>query len=170
MALYVPQTLEHLPVDEATHSAQLRTIDARLGVNLVPAQLALPRVQLKRAQIREYDGVPITQITYLDPAHGAMALCVTLSHNGSRDPAHERRYGMNVVYWADMEHAWMLIGHNPAAELEEMAKRLKADSMPEGRRRWRNGPGVDQLRWRSLVNFCRSWALGKAPAPSISTV
>jgi hypothetical protein len=33
---------------------------------------------------------------------------------------------MNVVYWADMEHAWMLIGHNPATELEDMAKVLRS--------------------------------------------
>ncbi|MEX3776239.1 anti-sigma factor [Pseudomonas sp. MYb118] len=126
MALYVPETLKHLPVDDLTHGAQLRTIDERLGVTLTPAQLALPRVELRRAQILEYDGVPIAQITYLDPAHGAMALCVTLSHKGSRPFAHERRHEMNVVYWADTEHAWMLIGHNPAAELEEMAKLLKS--------------------------------------------
>ena len=31
MALYVPQTLDHLPGDEAAQRAQLRTIDARLG-------------------------------------------------------------------------------------------------------------------------------------------
>ncbi|WP_447890537.1 anti-sigma factor family protein [Pseudomonas hormoni] len=125
MVLYVPQTLEHLPNDEATQRAQLRTIDARLGLSLLPGELALPRVEFKRAQILEYDGMPIAQITYLDPAHGPMALCVTRSNSGSRHFAHERRHGMNVVYWADMEHAWMLIGHNPAAELEEMAKVLR---------------------------------------------
>ncbi|SEE64790.1 anti-sigma factor family protein [Pseudomonas migulae] len=126
MALYVPQTLEHLPSDEATQRAQLRTIDARLGLSLLPAQLSLPRLELKRAQILEYDGMPIAQITYLDPAHGPMALCITRSNSGSRHFAHERRHGMNVVYWADMEHAWMLIGHNPAAELEQMAKLIKS--------------------------------------------
>ncbi|MCU1761860.1 transcriptional regulator [Pseudomonas sp. 14P_8.1_Bac3] len=125
MSLYVPQTLEHLPNDEAVQRAQLRTIDARLGLSLSPGQLVLPRVELKRAQILEYDGVPIAQITYLDPAHGAMALCVTRSNNGSRHFAHERRHEMNVVYWSDMEHAWMLIGHNPATELEDMAQLLK---------------------------------------------
>lgn len=125
MVLYVPQTLEHLPNDEATQRAQLRTIDARLGLSLLPGELALPRVELKRSQILEYDGMPIAQITYLDPAHGPMALCVTRANSGSRHFAHERRHGMNVVYWADMEHAWMLIGHNPAAELEEMAKVLR---------------------------------------------
>jgi len=33
---------------------------------------------------------------------------------------------MNIVYWADMQHAWMLIGHNPVAELEDMAKLLSS--------------------------------------------
>jgi anti-sigma factor RsiW len=126
MALYVPETLEHLPSDEATQLAQLRSIDTRLGLNLAPAKLTLPRSEFKRAQILEYDGVPIAQITYLDPANGPMALCVTLSNSGSRHFARERRHGMNVVYWADMEHAWMLIGHNPAAELEDMAKLLRS--------------------------------------------
>lgn len=126
MSLYVPQTLEHLPRDEAAQRMQLRTIDTRLGLNLMPAQLTLPRPEFKRAQILEYDGVAIAQITYLDPVHGPMALCVTHSNSGSRDFARERRHGMNIVYWADMEHAWMLIGHNPAAELEDMAKLLRS--------------------------------------------
>lgn len=126
MALYVPQTLDHLPSDEAAQRAQLKTIDSRLGLNLTPAKLSLPRPEFKRGQILEYDGAPIAQITYLDPAHGPMALCVTRSNSGSRHFAHERRHGMNVVYWADMQHAWMLIGHNPAVELEEMAKLLRS--------------------------------------------
>ena len=34
MVLYVPETLDHLPGDEAAQQAQLRTIDARLGLKL----------------------------------------------------------------------------------------------------------------------------------------
>lgn len=126
MVLYVPQTLEHLPNDEATQRAQLRTVDARLGLSLLPGQLALPPLELKRAQILEYDGVPIAQMTWLDPTHGPVALCVTRSDSGSQHLAHERRHEMNVVYWADARHAWMLIGHNPAAQLEQMAKVLRS--------------------------------------------
>ncbi|UWF51757.1 transcriptional regulator [Pseudomonas sp. N3-W] len=125
MSLYVPQTLAHLPGDESTQRAQLRLIDARLGLNLLPAQLVLKGAELKRAQILEYDGVPIAQITYLDAAHGPMALCVTRSNSGSRAVAVEHRHGMNVVYWADMEHAWMLIGRNPVADLQDMANVLR---------------------------------------------
>lgn len=126
MALYVPQTLEHLPNDEASQRAQLRTLDERLGLSLVPTQLALPRAEFKRAQILEYDGMTIAQISYLDPIHGPMALCVTRSNTGSRHFAQERRHGMNIVYWSDMQHAWMLIGHNPVAELEGMARELRS--------------------------------------------
>ncbi|MBK5373425.1 transcriptional regulator [Pseudomonas sp. TH43] len=124
MALYVPQTLDHLPADEANQRAQLRTVDARLGLSLSPATLKLPGAELKRAQMLEYDGVPIAQITYLDAKHGPMALCVTRSNSGSQPLAHERRHAMNVVYWTEREHAWMLIGHNPASELEGLAKHL----------------------------------------------
>lgn len=125
MALQVPQTLDNLPGDEATQRAQLRTIDSRLGLVLAPAQLALPRAQFKRAQILEYDGMAIAQMIWLDPAHGPLALCVTRASNGSRPFAHERRRELNIVYWADLEQAWMLIGHNPAAELEDMARVLR---------------------------------------------
>lgn len=124
MALYVPQTLDHLPADEANQRAQLRTVDARLGLSLSSAILKLPGAELKRAQMLEYDGVPIAQITYLDAKHGPMALCVTRSNSGSQPLAHERRHAMNVVYWTEREHAWMLIGHNPASELEGLARHL----------------------------------------------
>ncbi|GGK34804.1 Transmembrane transcriptional regulator (anti-sigma factor RsiW) [Pseudomonas koreensis] len=124
MALYVPQTLDHLPSDEASQRAQLRAVDARLGLNLSPARVTLPGAELKRAQMLEYDGVPIAQLTYLDTRHGPLALCVIRSNSGSRPLAHERRHEMNVVYWTEGEHAWMLIGHNPAPALEDLARHL----------------------------------------------
>ncbi|WP_419710364.1 anti-sigma factor family protein [Pseudomonas sp. NFX224] len=125
MVLYIPQTLDHLPNDETAQRTQLRTIETSLDLKLAPAQLALPRAELKRAQILEYDGVPIAQITYLDPVHGPLALCITRSDSGSRHFARERRHGMNIVYWADMQHAWMLIGRNSLTDLESMAKSLR---------------------------------------------
>ncbi|QUE91691.1 transcriptional regulator [Pseudomonas sp. SCA2728.1_7] len=126
MALYVPQTLDHLPTDEASQRAQLRTVDARLGLNLSPATLKLPGVEFKRAQMLEYDGVPIAQIVYLDAKHGPLALCVTRSNSGTQPLAHERRSEMNVVYWTEREHAWMLIGHDAPVALEDKAKLLKS--------------------------------------------
>ncbi|WRH94703.1 transcriptional regulator [Pseudomonas fluorescens] len=129
MALYVPQTLDHLPTDEASQRAQLRTIDARLGLNLSPATLKLPNAEFKRAQMLEYDGVPIAQIVYLDAKHGPLALCVTRSNSGTQPLAHERRREMNVVYWTEREHAWMLIGHSPANYLEKLGELLASGNV-----------------------------------------
>jgi hypothetical protein len=129
MALYVPQTLDHLPTDEASQRAQLRTIDARLGLNLSPATLKLPGAEFKRAQMLEYDGVPIAQIVYLDAKHGPLALCVTRSNSGSQPLAHERQREMNVVYWTAREHAWMLIGYNPPSLLQGMAQKLISNQL-----------------------------------------
>ncbi len=129
MALYVPQTLDHLATDEAAQRAQLRTIDARLGLNLTPANVKLPGTEFKRAQMLEYDGVPIAQIVYLDAKHGPLALCVTRSNSGSQPLAHERRHEMNVVYWTEREHAWMLIGRSSPAELEQHATLLGAQPL-----------------------------------------
>jgi anti-sigma factor RsiW len=126
MALYVPQTLEHLPSDDATQRAQLRSINARLGLNLSPAALKLPGGEFKRAQLLEYDGVPIAQIVYLDQHHGPLALCITRSNSGSQPLANERRHEMNVVYWTEREHAWMVIGHAPTADLQARAQLLRS--------------------------------------------
>lgn len=126
MSLYIPQTLEHLPVDPAAQLAQLQIIDQRLGLPLTPAQLELEQPRFKRAQLLEYDGVPIAQITYLDPLHGPFALCITRSNNGPQAPAHEVRHGMNIVYWSGLNHAYLVIGRNSPEELEGMAVLLRS--------------------------------------------
>jgi Putative zinc-finger len=126
MALYTPQTLDNLSDDPASQRAQLAAVNDRLGLVLDTSSVALPRPEFKRAQILEYDGVPIAQITYLDPVSGPLALCITRSANGTTAPATEQRLGMNVVFWSDSTHAFMLIGHNPFDELGAMAQLVRA--------------------------------------------
>lgn len=126
MALYTPQTLENLIDDPVLQSKQLAAVGARLGLSLDSSLVALPGPELKLAQILEYDGVPIAQITYLDPSLGPMALCITRSTSGEMMPTTERRLGMNVVFWSDSTHAFMLIGHSPFDELKTMAQLIRA--------------------------------------------
>lgn len=126
MALYTPQTLDNLTDDPALQQAQLVAVNERLGLALDASLIALPRPAFKRAQILEYDGVPIAQITYLDPDSGPLALCITRSSNGAHAPATEQRLGMNVVFWSDSTHAFMLIGHNPLDELGGMARLVQS--------------------------------------------
>ena len=125
MALYTPQTLDNLSNDPASHIAQLEAVNTRLGLALDTSRLALPTPEFKRAQILEYDGVPIAQITYLDPEHGPLALCITRSSNGETTFASEQRLGMNVVFWSDSSHVFMLIGHNTLDQLGTMARLIR---------------------------------------------
>lgn len=122
MALYTPQTLENLSTDSASHMAQLSSVGAQLGLPLSPAVVSLPGAEFRRAQILDYDGILIGQLTYLDPLHGPLALCITASGKGAQPIATEQRRGMNVVYWASATHSYMLIGRNPFEALQRMAR------------------------------------------------
>lgn len=121
MALYTPQTLENLSADPAAHIAQLNSVGAQLGLPLSPESVNLPGVEFRRAQILDYDGVLIGQLTYLDARHGPLALCITVSKKGMQPIATEQRRGMNVVYWASSSHGFMLIGRNSFEALRNMA-------------------------------------------------
>ncbi|MFS2158895.1 anti-sigma factor [Pseudomonas sp. Pseusp122] len=125
MALYTEQTLENLSPDIAAQNRQLASVGQRLGLPLDAERVDLLRPQLKRAQILEYDGVPIAQITYLDPQFGPLALCITGNAQSTPTQGSEQRLGMNVEFWSSNRHAFMLIGHNPPDELRNLAERLR---------------------------------------------
>jgi anti-sigma factor RsiW len=130
LELYTPDTLSAPAGDRAAQSAQLDQIGSKLGISLTPETVALPGADFRRAQLLEYDGKPLAQIAYLDPEDGPVALCIVPSQAGPAEPDMERRHGMNVVYWSNATHAFMLIGHATADRMKEMADsvrtRLKA--------------------------------------------
>lgn len=122
MALYTPQTLANLSADADSHIAQLSSVGGQLGLPLSLEAVSLPGAEFRRAQILDYDGVLIGQLTYLDPRHGPLALCITAAQKGPIAMATEQRRGMNVVYWSNPSHAFMLIGRNPFEDLQIMAR------------------------------------------------
>jgi len=125
LSLYTPDTLANLDSDEQSQSAQLQNVGDALGLSLPLQAVSLPGIPLKRAQVLQYDGKPLGQIAYLDPEHGPMALCIVQSSSGRRSPQTERRHGMNVVYWSDQTHGYMLIGRNTADELNDLAEGVR---------------------------------------------
>ena len=126
LTLYTADTLADVASDADMQAQQLRTVGDRLGLKLPAAAIALPGVSFKRAQLLQYDGKPLGQIAYLDPMHGPLALCIVPSTRGANAPQVEKRYGMNVVYWSDQAHGYVLVGHNPIDELSTLADRVRA--------------------------------------------
>ena len=126
LTLYTPDTLADVASDADAQVQQLRNVGDKLGLNLPMSAMALPGVDFKRAQMLQYDGRPLAQIAYLDPTHGPMALCIVASKRGASAPQVEERYGMNVVYWSDQSHGFMLVGHNPPEQLSTLAEKLRS--------------------------------------------
>ncbi|ABC89561.1 hypothetical conserved protein [Rhizobium etli CFN 42] len=125
ISLYTPETLAgHVPAREE-QAAQLSPLDEKLGLSLSPEAVALPGIDFKRALLLQYDGKPLAQIAYLDPETGPMALCIVRSDAGPKAPDVESRKGMNVVYWSNATHAFMLIGHAPADRMTAIADEMR---------------------------------------------
>ncbi|MGI4837976.1 MAG: hypothetical protein ACRYF9_10195 [Janthinobacterium lividum] len=124
MALYTEQTLEGLDPSAATQAPQLARVGEQLGIALTPAWISLPGAHLRRAQVLRYDVDLIAQLVYLDQQYGPLALCFVRSADAPHAPAEEVRNGLNVLYWNDGEHAWMLAGRNPMADLRSKQARL----------------------------------------------
>lgn len=111
ISLYTPETLAGPIPSRDVQTAQLARLHEKLGLSLSPEAVSLPGIDFKRAWLLQYDGKPLAQITYLDPETGPMALCIVMSDKGRKAPDLESRKGMNVVYWSNETHAFMLIGH-----------------------------------------------------------
>jgi anti-sigma factor RsiW len=122
IALYTPDTLAGPVPSSEVQAAQLAVLESKLGLSLSPETVSLPGVDFKRALLLQYDDQPLAQIAYLDPETGPMALCIVRSDGGAKAPQVEGRKGMNVVYWSNAAHAFMLIGHAPLERMQAIAE------------------------------------------------
>ncbi|ANK90301.1 MULTISPECIES: anti-sigma factor family protein [Rhizobium] len=125
ISLYTAETLAGPVPGRQDQAAQLASLDEKLGLSLSPEAVSLPGVDFKRALLLQYDGKALAQIAYLDPETGPMALCIVKSDAGPKAPDLENRKGMNVVYWSNATHAFMLIGHAAADRMTAIANGVR---------------------------------------------
>ncbi|MBB4192017.1 anti-sigma factor RsiW [Rhizobium aethiopicum] len=121
ISLYTAETLAGPVPDRQEQTAQLASLDEKLGLSLSPEAVSLPGVDFKRALLLQYEGKALAQIAYLDPETGPMALCIVKSNAGPKAPDLENRKGMNVVFWSNATHAFMLIGYATADRMTAIA-------------------------------------------------
>ncbi|NNU46549.1 anti-sigma factor [Rhizobium sp. WYCCWR 11279] len=126
ISLYTAETLAGPVPGREDQAAQLAGLDEKLGLSLSPEAVSLPGIDFKRALLLQYDGKALAQIAYLDPETGPMALCIVESDKGPKAPDLEHRKGMNVVYWSNATHAFMLIGRIPADRVQELAENARS--------------------------------------------
>lgn len=125
MSLYSADTLADIPDSPLQQQVELDRVAKAVGIGLTPQQLQLKGAQLKNARILRYDEYNIAQISWLDEKYGPLALCITRSdHSKNIQQTAEVRQGMNVVYWRRQGFNFMLIGHAPAADIQQQGIHL----------------------------------------------
>lgn len=125
LALYTPETLRNMTIEESKRVAQLQHASNRLGLRLDPFAMNLGSLEMRRTQVLEYDGKPLGQIMYLDPEHGPVALCIIASTAGSKKMRTEQRSGLNLVYWSSDTHAFVMAARNPIEDLHARAEEIR---------------------------------------------
>lgn len=125
MSLYTRETFDNVADSTQLQQRQLQDVGNKLGLPLERDRLLLPGAELMNARLLNYENRWIAQISYLDARYGPLALCISVADDsGSHAPEIERRRGMNVVYWSEAGHNFMLIGHNPADDMQALARRV----------------------------------------------
>ncbi|MBY3253044.1 anti-sigma factor family protein [Rhizobium laguerreae] len=131
ISLYTAETFAGPAPGREDQAAQLGPLDEKLGLSLSPEAVSLPGIDFKRALLLQYDGKALAQIAYLDPETGPMALCIVRSDAGVKAPDLESRKGMNVVYWSNATHAFMLIGRIPVDRMKELGEDVRRGFQPD---------------------------------------
>ncbi|MCC0029363.1 MAG: anti-sigma factor [Brucellaceae bacterium] len=121
-ALYTAETLSGPAVNLDT--VAFGRLSAALGLDLTREQVALPDISLERTVLYSYDGMPLAQIAYLDPAAGPLAFCIVSGIEGEQPLMAERRAGMNIVFWSKGGLGYLVIGHGSSDRLAQFASLL----------------------------------------------
>jgi len=126
-ALISPETIAVINEDPEALSSELMAIGDRMALDLAPERLALPHAYLKRAQLYDYNGLPLVQLVYLSPDTGPFALCIIANGRPDTPRGFEERVGSNIVYWYKDGFGYMLIGKDASREtLEAFADDIAA--------------------------------------------
>jgi hypothetical protein len=122
--LYTPETLSNIPDNPLLRAHELAEVGSIIGLHLSPTAISLPGSMLKRSQILQYDTTPLAELNYLDGNGAPLALCIIPSSQPARGPRLEVRRGLNVAFWNDGHHGFMVIGRQSSTKLAETARSL----------------------------------------------
>jgi len=125
LTLYTRDTLAGIPDDAATRTAELAQAGTRLALDLTPEKVALPDLQLKRAQLFEFNGKPLAQLAYLGPGDGPVAFCIIVNGAADAPAKFEEREGQNIVFWSKGGRGYLIIGRTGRQNLEALAAQLQ---------------------------------------------
>jgi len=122
LSLYNAASLATIQVPSAELEAQLGKLGEILGLDLSKERMTFAGLTLKRAELLHFEGRAIAELLYASKDHGPVALCIMASPGGEGEGEVESRGGLNLMYWAESGHRFLLIGDAPAERIESLAE------------------------------------------------
>ena len=122
MDLYTADTFSG---ETDSQQGALATVGAKVGLDLTPARIELSDLQFKGAQIFSYDGAPLGQLGYIDPATGPVLFCIIRDSEADAAMTTEKRQGFAVASWARAGRGYMLIGRLADDQIAALAASLE---------------------------------------------
>jgi anti-sigma factor RsiW len=122
MSLYTPETFT---ARTASQEDELAALGAKIDLAVTPERIALANLQFKGAQIFNYEGAPLGQLGYIDPATGPVLFCIIRDSEADAPMKAETRQGFAVSSWARGGRGFMLIGRLPTNQMAELANSLE---------------------------------------------
>jgi anti-sigma factor RsiW len=122
MGLYTPETFAGAAPSQHDGLAEL---SAKIGLPLTSERIALANLQFKGAQIFNFEGAPLGQVAYIDPATGPVLFCIIRNLEPDAAMKAETREGFAVASWAHEGRGYMLIGRLPVNQTAELANALQ---------------------------------------------
>lgn len=119
--LYSPATLASVGGEAANLRGEVAAVAARLGLPIELERLQIDGLELKRAQLLEFEGKPLAQFAYRDAAGLPVAFCAI--RTGETDSAIQtgRLRGLPVAFWNSRGYGFIVIGATPAEALKQAA-------------------------------------------------
>jgi anti-sigma factor RsiW len=123
-SLYTAETLAPIASDPAKQRRDVADITRKLGLPIAFEALQVPGLDFKRAQLLAFEGRPLVQFAYLDPAGIPVAFCATRSGDADSPIRTGRFHGLDAAFWTRNGYGFIVIGATQAETLQKAAALL----------------------------------------------
>lgn len=128
-SLYSNNTLAHIDQNAFDATQELERVSAAIGRKIELADLVLPeKLDYKRAQILNFRGQDLMQITYLSKSGVPIALCIMRSDTIEQKPEAPQfnsLEGMRSGYWQQNGYQFFLIGGEDSTLIKNLSFEFK---------------------------------------------
>ena len=125
-ALYTTATLASAGGDRGNQRSDVATVANKLHLPISIDTLQLPGLDLRRAQLLQFEGQPLAQFAYLDQGGTPFAFCATQTEQADRAVETATLHGLAAAFWNKNGYGFIVIGGTDDEAVRRAADALAA--------------------------------------------